>query len=229
MIDYSGQLSSAGERLTSSQLGVRLPHLGALWRSRELWVEHDDQLVNADAALSHDGRRINLYPSLTVCPTSQHELAREFGLYVLARGANEAKAVWENRATKAEPGVVSAFQLKLKSGTFASYRDIVEDFKTAVDRFTALNIANALIANRVPFADSAQIELVKWGPTCEYAEGRRRHPIDALLGAYCPARMTSCFGEAFADAVLNELRSVRESSTAAELRKLVEEVAELSR
>lgn len=228
-MNYAPQLEATAERLTRSQLGTKFSHLRAIWNAGSTWVQHSTQLINADAELTRDGAKINLYPSLIGCQTYQHELVREFGLLVLNRGGKTAADLWAARATKAEPGAIAAFQHKLASTAFGTYRAIVDDFKTAVDRFVALNLANALIANHVPIKDAAKIDVSMWGATCEYATGRRLHPLDALLGAYCPARMTACFGETFADTVLNELRSVRESSTAAELRKLVESIVELAR
>jgi hypothetical protein len=227
--NFKTHLETTAERISRSQLGVKFPHLRAIFLADLTWVCHEDQLINADAELTRDGSKINLYPSLASCPTYQHELMREFGLLVLNRGGQAAADAWSARETQAEPGAVASFQNKLASAAFKTYREVVDDFKTAVDRFVALNLANALIANHVPIEDSVKLNVTEWGATREYAIGKRKHPLDALLGAYCPARMLACFGETFADAVLNELRSVRESSTAAELRKLVEGVVELAR
>lgn len=228
MIDYSPLISAAGQRLRESQLGRQVSHLNALWCS-EIWVPHETQLVGADAELSRDLTKVNVYPSVLNCPTGERELLREFGLLVFNRGGQRAKKLWEQKLVVPSRPAVDAFQFKLKSGNFQRYIDIVQDFKTASDRFVALNLANALIANHVPVKDSVEIDVTTWGPTCEYATGRRRHPMVSILSAYCDTRTYSCYGETFADATLNELRSVRESSVAADFRGLVVELAELAR
>ncbi len=51
----------------------------------------------------------------------------------------------------------------------------------------------------------------------------------SILSAYCSSKVYNCFGETFADAVVNELRSVRENSVATDFKRLVAEVAELAR
>lgn len=227
-MNYAPILDSAGTKLKQSRTGSSMPHLGALWES-DIWVPNESQLLNSDAELSRDSRKIHLFPSLIECQSSEHEVMREFGLMVFKRGRKDAEILWREKSTVASPAVVGSFGKKLESGQFKSYLDVVEDFKTCSDRFTAINLANALIANGVTFDSALNVNVVEWGATSEYCAGKRRHPIISVLSPYCSRKMTECFGEAFADLVLNELRSVRESTMASEFRTVLEEIAALAR
>lgn len=222
------KIAQAREFLRQSQVGRKMSHLGALWDSG-IWVEQDSQILDVSVEVSRDGKKINVYPGLLACTTPDKDAIREFGVMVFFRAGAKAKTLWEQKLTKPSAQAVEAFQLKLESGRFSSFREIVEDFKTAADRYVALNLANALISNHVPVADSSRINLKDWGPTSEYAAGKRRHKFACILSAYCPRKMLDCYGESFVDLVLNELRGVKEISVSQEFRSLLEDIADLAR
>jgi len=87
-------------------------------------------------------------------------------------------------------------------------------------------VANALIANHVPYRDSEGVKIRMWGPTLEYATLKRYHTLAAVVPAYTPSEFCHCFGKLFAEYVLNDMKSVSESTVAQGLRELVIAVSE---
>ena len=63
MPTYRKIVKAAGDRLSNHEVG-KLAHVADFWTSLQ-WLEHPDQLLQADAELSRTGEPfVNLYPSL---------------------------------------------------------------------------------------------------------------------------------------------------------------------
>lgn len=180
-----------------------------------------------DAEVARDGSwRISLYPSLLEKSEvlSAYLVLKEFGHLLYTRASEPMKRRWRYKMALPTEAQLAAVQGKLSS-QFKSYREMVESFKTAMDRYVALNIANALISKGVPFAQSHEIKLGQWGATQEYFNRRRYHILVPLVSAYASKEIFEDFGAAFADWYANT-SGVTESSVAEALHGIVGEIIE---
>jgi hypothetical protein len=97
-----------------------------------------------------------------------------------------------------------------------------------MDRYVALNIANALIANGVPYSQSQDLRLSEWGPTQEYCNRRRYHVLIPLVSAYASKDIFEDFGSAFADWTCG-MCGITESSVAEATHEIIREMIETLR
>jgi len=195
-----------------------------------IWSKTDDQRVATDAEVARDGsNRINLYPSLVGKPRKMAAciLIREFGHLLYGKANETAKRRWNNKLGLPSSAQIDAVQAKL-TPNFKSYRDLVESFTTAMDRYVALNICNALIANGVPYSQSQNIQLKQWGPTQEYCNRRRYHVLIPLVSAYSSKEVFEDFGAAMADWVC-AMNGITESTVAEATHEIIREVVEAMR
>lgn len=205
------------------------PHLLRAWHDMS-WNKIEDQRVSTDAESARDGSaRITLYPSLLKKPRklAVYTLLREFGHILFAKANDQVKRRWLYKLGLPTQGQLTAVQGKLNP-QFQSYRDLVESFTTAVDRYVALNIANALIANGVPYSQSQDIKLKDWGPTQEYCNRRRYHVLIPLVSAYSSKEIFEDFGTAFADWIAG-MCGITESSVAEATHEIIREMVEALR
>ena len=205
------------------------PHLLRAW-NEIVWNKAEDQRVSTDAESARDGScRITLYPSLLKKPRklAVYTILREFGHILYAKANDQVKRRWMYKLGLPSEGQITAVQGKLNP-QFQSYRDMAESFTTAVDRYVALNIANALIANGVPYSQSQDIKLKEWGPTQEYCNRRRYHVLIPLISAYSSKEIFEDFGTAFADWVVG-MCGVTESSVAEATHQIIKEMIEALR
>jgi len=100
-----------------------------------------------------------------------------------------------------------------------SYRQAMRSLTTLMDRWVALNLYNALIANNVSYFSAKTVKLREWGPTSEYANRKRYHTVKCFLPAYAPPCIDT-FGGAFSNLVLGK-RMIRESTLAEAVRDIV--------
>ncbi len=205
------------------------PHLLRAW-SDMAWNKVEDQRVSTDAESARDGSsRITLYPSLLKKPRklAVYLILKEFGHILYAKASEQVKRRWIYKLGLPAQGQLTAVQGKL-TPQFQSYRDLVESFTTAMDRYVALNIANALIANGVPYSQSQDIKLKDWGPTQEYCNRRRYHVLIPLVSAYASKELFEDFGTAFADWV-SGMCGITESSVAEATHEIIRDMVETLR
>lgn len=224
---YDAIIDQAGALLKEGPL--KAPHILRAWKDVE-WVKSDDQRVATDAEVARDGTpRINLYPSLIGKPRkySAYLALREFGHLLYAKAGDQVKRRWTDKLALPTTAQITAVQGKL-TPDFKSYHDLVESFTTAMDRYVALNIANALIVNGVPYSQSQSINLKQWGPTQEYCNRRRYHVLIPMISAYASKEIYEDFGAAFADWVCG-MNGITESSVAEATHDLLREMTEALR
>lgn len=228
-MDLQSTIKNAGEALRRSPF-YRYSHLIGMW-DRMQFVEHKQQLVDTDAELSRDGKKINLYPVLVrrMVEDANYALMREFGKFLYSKASPELKKRWQLKLVLPSKAQVDAFQSKLGCRNFKSFKDLVEDFNCPCDRLVAVNLSNAFLANRQPINDAYDVDVRAYGPTCGYATAKRYHSAVPLVSAYAPRRIYEDFGEAFADAVAKNLRTVRHTSVQAVIRSLLEDVIAATR
>jgi hypothetical protein len=205
------------------------PHLMRRWNDLD-WNKCQEQRVSTDAESDRDGSpRITLYPSLLKKPRklAVYTILREFGHILYNKAGEETQRRWQNKLGLPSEGQLRAVQNKL-TPQFASYRELVESFTTAMDRYVALNAANALIANGVPYAQSQNVKLASWGPTQEYFNRRRYHVLIPLVSAYSSKDIFEDFGAAFADWVMG-MCGITESSVAEATHDIIREMLEALR
>jgi hypothetical protein len=224
---YDVIINEAGALLKDGP--ITSAHLLRAWQDVR-WVKCADQKIAADAEVARDGSgRISLYPSLAQKSRKYavYVLLREFGHLLYGKASDPVKRRWMYKLALPSSGQVDAVQGKLNP-TFTSYRDMVESFTTALDRYVALNIANALIANGVPYAQSQNVKLKEWGPTQEYCNRRRYHVLIPLVSAYASKEIFEDFGAAFADWVTG-MCGITESSVADATHEIIREMVEAMR
>ncbi len=208
---------------------VNSPHLMRMW-SEIKWNKLDDQRVATDAETARDGtERINLYPSLGQKSKrlAAYTVLREFGRLIYAKAPESVKRLWTFKLCLPTDAQIEAVQGKLNP-QFKSYREMVDSFKTAMDRYVALNLANALIAKGVPYAQSQNVNLKQWGATQEYANRRRYHVLIPLASAYSSKEIYEDFGAAFADWVCGT-KGITESSVAEAVHGIIRGIVETLR
>lgn len=220
---YDGLIQEAAALLKDGPLSG-MTHIQRMWTD-VTWNKVDDQRVSTDAEVARDGsHRIALYPSLTQKPRQLacSILIREFG-HLLYRQAPEAlKRRWSNKLCLPTSAQIDAVQRKL-TPEFKSYRSLVESFKTAMDRYVALNLANSLIAKGVPYAQVQNVNLRQWGATQEYANRRRYHVLIPLVSAYSSKDIFEDFGTALADWVCGT-NGITESSVAEATHGIIKDI-----
>lgn len=225
-MDLKFSIKHASDTLRNSDFN-RHSHLMSLWNCVK-FVEHKNQIVNSDAELSRDCQKINVYPSLArrVVTDSDRILIREFGRYIFGKSSTMMQRRWKEKMSLPSKAQITAFQEKLKSQKFKTYKALVEDFASPVDRLVAMNLANAFIRNSLPIADAHGSDVRTWGATTAYASQMRYHSLIPLVSAYCPRSIMDDFGEAFADGVISKFQNVRHSSIQGALRDLIGEIIE---
>lgn len=222
--EYDAVIREAGELLKNSP--VSSPHLSRLWSEVD-WVKQDDQRVTGDAEMARDGScRISIYPSLTQKSKklAAYTILREFGRLIFKKAPENLRRQWTYKLALPSERQVEAVQAKL-TPEFKTYREMVESFKTAMDRYVALNFSNALIAKGVPYAQSQNIKLKDWGATQEYANRRRYHVLIPLASAYSSTEIFEDFGAAMADWVCGT-NGITESSVAEAVHDIIKGIVE---
>lgn len=226
-------VKSASGLLLAHPVG-QITHVKSLWNKVEFQVNQEKQTEN-DATLHPSKDSIALYPALLKKTPAQADtiVLREFGRLLLRKAGEHAQARWSKKLVLPQEKQIAAVQSRLQDShtreTNNAYRDVVETFSTAMDRLVALNVANALLANGVGFQNSVGIDIMVWGPTAEYSNLKKYHSIIPFTSAYAPRQVHDDYGEAFAEMIINKMRSIRESSTAKALEGLIREIAEAAR
>lgn len=206
-------------------------HVKNLWNKVEFQVNNERKTEN-DASLHPSKDLIALYPALLDKEPAQADsiVLREFGLLLLRKSGAHCQERWEKKLLVPYESQISAVQSRLQDAAIraanSTYREVVETFTTAMDRLVALNVFNALLANGVCFPSSQGIDIKVWGPTAEYSSGRKYHSIIPFTSAYVPREVHNCYGCAFAEMVINKMRSIRETSTAKALEVLIRDIAD---
>lgn len=207
------------------------PKLLHLWNSVE-WQEMSKPDGTRDAQLGQSQTPvIRLYPGLLQGSKAQTGILREFGLLILSKGGDRSRVLWDNKLDLPTPEQIETVRQKLQDPeirrmckTYEQVKDSYPETGSAVDRLVFINVANALLANNIPFKDSQGVDIMKWGPSVEYAHQKKYHSLIPLVSAYCPHDVYSCFGCAFAEMVLSDLKCCRESTVAEGLRRIIRNV-----
>jgi hypothetical protein len=224
-------IDAAGEKLKSSELG-RMSHIVADWNAIN-WKPSEQEIGTEAQVVLGQPDTVVLYPLLARRSEEwkQAALLREFGISVFQRHAGElAKRTWEEKLCLPEAAQISAVQERLKDQAHATYDAIVESFTTCMDRYVALNICNALMRPQFTSRESAlNLSIYEWGSTLEYANLRRTHRIVPFVHAYGSRQLAECPGVALAEMIVNEMRSIRESSVARAFRRVIVETFNLCR
>jgi hypothetical protein len=200
--------------------------LSRTWNEVE-WNVIEEQRVTADAEAARDGtNRVDLYPSLGQKSKEMgvYFILREFGNLLYGQCDEKLKRRWTHKLGLPSLNTVAAVQRKI-CPEFGSYHGVVESFKTAMDRYVALNLCNALIVHGVPFAQATNLKLKVWGATQEYASGKRYHVLIPLVSAYASKEIFENFGAAFAD-WLCQLNGISESSVADATHDIIRAIVE---
>jgi len=226
-------IKAATDILHNNEVG-REGHVLDFWRSIE-WIEHKTQVLKSHAELSRtNDAYVNLYPSLTKQPDGVLLVLREFGIFLKAKGGERAERVWENKLTTPDSADIDVLADKLRDPAVrakaATYDDVIATYPEqghAVQRLIAIHIVNALRLHHMPYADSEGVDIKTWGPSTEFATGRKYFSLNPLM-AYVPRDVCDCFGWAFAEFIVNNCDCVVETSTRYAFKKVVRQVVQRS-
>lgn len=227
-------VKQAGSHLLANEIGKQ-EHVQNMWKSIE-WQPFDKQVLDTEIELSMTkDPLIRLYPSLLANVKASKAVLREFGLLLLARGGERAEAIWEKKLIAPTTEQVEQFasalkdeSVRAKCHTFAELIQTYPNKGHSVDRLVGVHLANALLANNVSFGDSIGVDIHKWGPTAQFAAGKKYFSLVPLTSAYCPGSIHRCFGCAFASLVSENLKPVLDLSVAAGLRVIIRNVIQRS-
>lgn len=206
------------------------PELDSLWRAIQ-WAEHPGNEGDGVALTPANEPKIYLFPNLTQNPRAGESVLREFGAFILRRGGERAENIWEKKLCVPEDSQITEFADKLADEslrkTCHSYDDVIQTYPSkgnSVTRLVAIHLANALIANNIPYTDSVGVDIRKWGPTVEFANLKKYYSLVPLTSAYCPKTIHEDFGVAFAELIVNGLNKVQDKSVAYALKGIIRNV-----
>lgn len=227
-------VKQAGSHLLANDIGKQ-NHIQNMWRSIE-WQPFDKQVLDTEIELSMaKDPLIRLYPSLLADVKAAKAVLREFGLLVLARGGDRAEAIWEKKLIAPADEQIQQFANALKDEATRAkchtYADLIQTYPQkghSVDRLIGIHLANALLANNVSFGDSIGVDIYKWGPTAQFASGKKYFSLVPLTSAYCPGEIHRCFGCALAALITDNLKAVLDLSVANGLRVIIRNVVQRS-
>lgn len=229
-MDFKDTIEAAGKILKQSEIG-RLSTIIRAWNDIE-WNQVG-QVMGQDASVNtKDYKTINLFSSLARLDgqAQQAAILREFGISLYQRfGDERAKRRWELKLTLPESAQIDEVQAKLKDPQYKTYKEIMESFKSLMDRFVCLNLTNALLVNGVKRSDAFNVNLRQWGSTLEYANVRKMHSLKAFVTAYGPRDVAECPGRGLAEKLVYNMGHISESSLAAAYGRLIVEVFMLCR
>lgn len=232
MADYKQIVSEAGKLIEQSEMADLLR---PIWKGIE-WNAHPEETSGrTETALSTDGRAIHLYPLLKMSPKAGELVLREFGkLILISGGGDRAQAIWDKKLDVPTPDQVRIAAEKIADPalrkTCHEYKDVLDTYPQkggSVNRLVFLNIANALLANNIPYTDSVGVDIMTWGPTTEYCRLKKYHSLVPLVSAYAPNAVFSDFGSALAAFLMNPNMNVRDQSVAFALRGILQRIVKL--
>jgi len=227
---YKPFVKSAQKALDAHEIGQD-EVVNSWWKAIE-WMGHETPLGQTTARLdAQKNTTIHLYPPLTYEPDPRLHILREFGLLLLAKGGERSQSIWDKKLITPTPDQVNTFEQALKDeknrSTCNRYEDLINTYPEkgqSVNRLVGIHIANALLANNIPFADSIGVNIHKWGPTAQFCRLKKYFSLVPLSSAYSPPEIHRCFGCAFAALVLNNLGQVMDSSVTFALKTIIRNV-----
>lgn len=230
MKSYRQIVRETSRVLKDHELGSK-PKVLHLWNGIE-WQEMSQPDGKRDAQLGQSQTpTIRLYPGLLQSGQAIAAILREFGLLILAKGGERSKTIWEGKLDLPTPEQIEAARSKLDEPeirrtckTYEQVKNTYPETGSAVDRLVFIHIANALLANNIPLSDSQGVDIMKWGPTVEYAHQKKYHSLVPLVSAYCPKTVYECFGCAFAELITHDLNCCRESTVTEGLRRIIRNI-----
>lgn len=227
---YRRIVQLAGDALKRHDFGG-IDTVRQLWDTVE-WQEVPRQYGDRDAELTQSETPVvRLYPLLFRIRQPEAAVLREFGEIIIAKGGQRARYLWSHKLDLPTREQIASVHAKLSDPnlrrTCKSYEQVMRSYPetgSAVDRLVFIHIANALLANNIPYADSVGVDIRNPGPCAEYAAQKRYHSLIPLVSYYCPKDVYEKFGVAFAETVLHDLGCCLETSTAEGLRRIVQNV-----
>jgi hypothetical protein len=225
------QIAETGKLLEKS-FATAHSHVRSHWRDVEFRVLKDDWDLETARLFVNEAEKpvIRIYPCMaTFSPEKQaFYLMREFGDYLLTCASDDMELAWRQKLVLATVEQIDSFQKRLND-SYNNYAEVVESFKTPVDRLVAMNLANALMANGQAYKGSGNVNVREWGPTQEFANLRRYFSMVPLTSAYCPRDIHKDFGCAFASYVVFDLKTVLHTSVQETLKRLIERIIDSAR
>lgn len=180
----------------------------------------------ADVKVELDGDHIKVYlfNALLALNSTQaiKSAIRAVGQAIFDRVTDEDRLAWTKKLVFSTQEDVSAFQSKLQSQTYPTFKDLIDSLPNAVSRLVAIHLSNGILSSGQSIKSASNLNVVHWGTTAEFATQKKPYSIVPLVSTYAPAEISQDFSLAFAALAMNGLDRVRESSCRKALITLVQ-------
>lgn len=137
-------------------------------------------------------------------------LAYGYGLDLCEKFNPVAKQRWELKLVLPKEFDITTVQEALDSET-VSFEAAVNRIRGPVTRLVAIHLFNALIKNRVSFADAKGLKLKEWGSTSTFATLKTPFSLVPLSYAYGPRTINESFAVALASLAIDDLSRIAHS------------------
>lgn len=197
---------------------------GLLKRSkvRDVWKTvkwTDTLLISGDAAAASAGNSEICLRSNSG-DKSAGPVIKAFGTILYRQLSTPKQAAWRRKLLAVSKDQAQEFQHRLSK--HGSFKGVVESYQSAVDRLIAIHFCNAMIASRVDYAETANIDIFEWPQTAPMASGRKPYSLVPIWSAYAPHLLL--LGDALLDYCQRQFSSILEMSLRTSAEALLEEV-----
>lgn len=199
-----------------------------IWNEVEWRISHNGENPEGVCVGVSNKPIIHLFPSLIENPDAGRNVLKAFGDLIYRRGLEMAETLWSQKLTTPTTEQVQQFAQKLADPVLRkkckTYEQVIQSYPdkgNSVDRLVAIHLANALIANNIPYPDSVGVDIYTWGPTAEFANRKRYYSLVPLVSAYSPKDIFENFGAAFASFLIEDLDRIQDLSVAEQMKKIV--------
>ena len=147
-------------------------------------------------------------------------LAYGYGLDLCDKFDPATKQRWEFKLVVPKDEDITAAQEALTAET-VGYEAAVNRIGGPVSRLVAIHLFNALIQNRVSFADAKGLKLKEWGSTSAFATLKSPFSLVPLSYAYGPRTLNESFAVALASLAVDDLSRITHSQVKERFKDLV--------
>lgn len=169
-----------------------------------------DVVVN----IADDSITIKLFPAILKLNSTQavKSVVVAVGQAIYDRLTDADKLAWTKKLVFATDEDISAFQTKLQSQSYPTFKDLVDSLPQAVSRLVAIHLSNGILSSGQSITSASNLKVIHWGPTAELATQKKPYSLVPLISSYAPSDIFHDFAAAFSALALNSLDRVTESS-----------------
>jgi hypothetical protein len=147
-------------------------------------------------------------------------LIKAFGTIVHRQLAPKKQAAWDRKLIRLTKD--QALEFAHRISMYEDYQSVVTSYLGAVDRLAAIHLCNALIASRVDYTETVNVDIFEWPQTAPMAKGQKPYSLLPVWGAYAPHLLD--LGDAMLDYAQREFGSILEMSLRNAAKRLFDDV-----